>query len=133
MQQDPDECLDDDAVVALLGGLSSDGIAQRAQHHLDHCAKCRELVELFLNGEKSIGPSTVRDTGVLSKRGQLGRYLLLELLGAGGMGVVYSAYDPTLDRKVALKLLRNSDGQDGPRQAELLEEAKTLARLAHPN
>ncbi|HEY8075204.1 MAG TPA: serine/threonine-protein kinase [Labilithrix sp.] len=63
----------------------------------------------------------------------LGRYTILELRGAGGMGVVYGAYDPKLDRRVALKLLRAS-GEDGDRAgARLLREAQALAKLSHPN
>ncbi len=62
---------------------------------------------------------------------RLGRYHVLARLGAGGMGVVLAAYDPDLDRKVALKLLR----PDGPGRAtgRLLREAHALARLSHPN
>ena len=65
----------------------------------------------------------------------LGRYVVLERLGAGGMGVVYAAYDPELDRKVAIKLLRADRelGAAGDRSTRLLQEAKTLARLSHPN
>jgi hypothetical protein len=66
----------------------------------------------------------------------VGRYVVLEPVGAGGMGVVYAAYDPKLDRKVALKLVRPDRGGAQPadvRQLRLLREAQALARLAHPN
>lgn len=66
----------------------------------------------------------------------IGRFTVLGLLGIGGMGVVLSAYDPDLDRKVALKLLRG-DQFRGARaaagRAALLREAKAMARLNHPN
>src|SRR4051812_23978233 len=69
-------------------------------------------------------------------RGQsLGRYIVLDELGAGGQGVVLAAYDPELDRKVAVKLLKKgasgSSGSDG--QIRLLREAQAMARLNHPN
>lgn len=64
---------------------------------------------------------------------QVGRYVVLGRVGAGAMGVVYAAYDPELDRRVALKVLQpQRDGS--PRGAErLLREAQAMARLAHPN
>ncbi len=61
-----------------------------------------------------------------------GRYTILQRLGAGGMGVVYAAYDPDLDRKVALKLLLPSL-RGGMLQQRLLREAQAMARLSHPN
>ena len=61
-----------------------------------------------------------------------GRYTILQRLGAGGMGVVYAAYDPDLDRKVALKLLLPSI-RGGLSQRRLLREAQAMARLSHPN
>jgi tetratricopeptide (TPR) repeat protein/predicted Ser/Thr protein kinase len=65
--------------------------------------------------------------------GRLGRYLILRLLGEGGMGLVFAAYDEDLDRKVAIKLLR-TDGPAGPLDKNwLLAEAKAMARLSHPN
>ncbi len=62
---------------------------------------------------------------------RLERYLVLGVLGMGGMGVVYAAYDPELDRKVALKLLHHDTGSDA--EARLKREARALARLAHPH
>ncbi len=70
------------------------------------------------------------------KRGQaVGRYLIIERLGAGGMGIVYAAYDPELDRKIALKLLhRPHDPKDAEaNEQRLLREARALAKLSHPN
>ncbi len=61
---------------------------------------------------------------------RLGRYVTLELLGVGGMGQVFSAYDSVLDRMVALKVLRRPCAED---RARLVREAQALARFSHPN
>ncbi len=63
---------------------------------------------------------------------QVSRYRVLGLLGRGGMGIVLDAFDPELDRRVAVKLLRPERvGFDAPQR--LLREAKAMARLSHPN
>lgn len=61
------------------------------------------------------------------------RYLLASTLGAGGMGIVYSAYDTELDRKVAIKFVRADASDPDNGQARLYREAQALAKLAHPN
>lgn len=66
------------------------------------------------------------------KRGTtLGRYVLVDLLGRGGMGAVYSAYDTQLQRRVALKLLHR--GRPHATADQLFAEARALAQLRHPN
>jgi len=61
----------------------------------------------------------------------IGRYIVLDTLGEGGMGAVYAAYDPELDRRVALKLLQTRASHDTRRRLE--REARALGRLSHPN
>jgi serine/threonine protein kinase/Tfp pilus assembly protein PilF len=63
----------------------------------------------------------------------VGRYVILDRLGAGAMGVVMAAYDPELDRKVALKLLEPRDEDRGAARARLQREAQALAKLTHRN
>ncbi len=63
----------------------------------------------------------------------IGRYIVLETVGSGTMGVVVSAVDPTLDRKVAIKLVKaDRDGSTSGRQ-RLLREAQAMAKLQHAN
>src|SRR5512146_1446349 len=62
----------------------------------------------------------------------LGRYVVLQELGRGGMSVVYVAYDPELDRRIALKVVRG-DKLTEVHRARLHREAQALARLSHPN
>ncbi len=65
----------------------------------------------------------------------VGQYIILHQIGAGGMGVVYAAYDPKLDRKIALKVLRGDSGDESSAVARmrLLAEGRALARVSHPN
>lgn len=71
---------------------------------------------------------------VLTRGLMLGRYVILDRIGDGGMGIVYAAYDPELDRRVAVKLLRSDLRIDPAARSErILKEAKALARLSHPN
>jgi serine/threonine protein kinase len=71
----------------------------------------------------------------LARGETIGRYIVLECLGVGGMGVIYSAWDPRLDRKLAIKVVRDRHGKLGSARgrARLLREGQALARLRHPN
>jgi len=64
---------------------------------------------------------------------RIGRFILLEPIGAGAMGEIYAAYDDQLDRKVALKLVRGGSGLTAKADERLLREAQTLAQVSHPN
>ena len=63
--------------------------------------------------------------------GRLAHFRVIELLGAGGMGVVYRADDPKLQRSVALKVLRPRIAQDPEARARFLREARAVASIKH--
>lgn len=63
----------------------------------------------------------------------LGRYCILEQVGAGGMGVVYRAHDKQLERDVAVKVLPPGTLTDESARSRFRKEALALARLNHPN
>ena len=64
------------------------------------------------DGRANARPASVT-AGELDTGARIGRYVIIERVGSGAMGVVYGAYDPELDRKVALKLLKPRAGRDG--------------------
>ncbi|HET9621890.1 MAG TPA: serine/threonine-protein kinase [Kofleriaceae bacterium] len=70
--------------------------------------------------------------GELVPGATVGKYRLDRVLGAGGMGVVWAAFDPDLERAVAIKVLRSVDSVASLR-TRLLREARAMARLKHPN
>lgn len=73
-------------------------------------------------------PLSPQDAAPKSQGQLVGRFVVLGQLGQGGSGEVFSAFDPVLDRKVAIKLLRSTEGD----QAELVREGRLLAKLSHP-
>lgn len=80
-----------------------------------------------------IDVSSSAATPELKNPTHIGRYVVLRCLGQGGMGVVYSAYDPDLDRKVAVKVVREDIHRGEHVRARLLKEAKAMARISNPN
>ena len=73
------------------------------------------------------------DAGASSPLKQLGRYQLIQKIGEGGMGVVYKAHDPQLQRPVALKILLAGEYASRYQIERFLREAKAMAQLRHPN
>ena len=64
---------------------------------------------------------------------KIGKYDILEILGRGGMGVVYKAYDPILDREVALKTMTADGLKDPVLRERFYREARAAGKLRHPN
>src|SRR6187551_1625585 len=139
------ECLDDNAASEFVSGSLAAAAISRVETHLAGCRDCRQLVAALAGDEadsnalthkhEKIEDSQVAKRPTLSIGDRVGRYLVLTSLGAGGMGVVFAAYDPQLDRKVALKLLRANLAGANAKEARtrLKREAQAIAQLNHPN
>jgi tetratricopeptide (TPR) repeat protein len=132
-----EECPSEEALVLYARGETPGTL----DAHLEGCAACRAVISTLLDGALSVtnlSELTLKSLEpVRLARGTLvGRHFVLEHLGTGGMGVVYSAFDPTLERPLAIKILRLAanpgEGAEGA-GARLLREAQAMARLSHPN
>ena len=108
------ECPDAETLADLA--QTPGDLEQRAAiaDHASECESCRAVLAAVF--------------GAPPKRERIGRYLVGRRLGSGGMGVVYQARDPELQREVAIKMLYR-----GAPAERLRREAQALARLAHPN
>ena len=117
-------CAGDNTIAALVAGAADASMVHRLHAHLDTCASCRQLVADLGRGLEALEPSAMPAPGE-----RLGRYVVRRLIGVGGMGVVYEAHDATLERRVAIKLVR----PDLAEASGLYAEARAMAKLAHPN
>jgi tetratricopeptide (TPR) repeat protein len=124
-------------------------VAERAAYLSRHCGSdrlLRETVESLLEADAAAGGILDASLGTLSsllpeseggpevRAGDpVARYRVVRDLGRGGMGVVYLAEDPRLERLVALKFLPPGAASDPGRVDQLMAEARALAALDHPN
>lgn len=136
-------CPDEDSLLRFADG---DGDAATAAH-VRSCSRCQRALELCLRsasreGSDELGDDALiqwveeqqaRRAAALAVGARLERYEIVRRLGEGGMGVVYEAHDPDLDRPVAIKLMHPQKPAGGDENRRLLREARALARVSHPH
>ena len=115
-------CPSDEELARFVDGSASAADAAAVEAHVDGCPACRRVLAVFaqegaqrsLGGFEAPGPRSASAAEVLAGLQELrpqlpgtklGRFVLLDWVGEGAAGAVYAAYDPELDRKVALKLM----------------------------
>ncbi|MBI5544145.1 MAG: protein kinase, partial [Deltaproteobacteria bacterium] len=139
-------CIADHQLAEFAQGVVDEAELARLTQHLDRCGSCRRRAALAaaavaaLEGEEPLSQEPTAPAleltapaALLPGRGErLGRYVVIDRLGKGGMGVVFRAHDPQLDRDVALKVLHPT-APASQAISGLLEEARIAARLVHPN
>ncbi|MCA9604281.1 MAG: protein kinase [Myxococcales bacterium] len=122
-------CLSDTLLVRVGGGALEPHERAAIDAHIDVCGACRELVAALARDADAARPSASRVSHGVPLEGDE-RFEILGLLGAGGMGVVYEAFDRQRDEVVALKTLPDV----GPEASlRLKDEFRMLADVRHPN
>lgn len=125
-------CPTDDVLRQFLQGALGPDEVDALEAHLDGCGTCGpRFLELArdvhtLSGQAAQG-------GLLGRGSTVGRFVVLELLGRGASGSVYAAFDPQLDRRIALKVLDAWALSNGQQLELVLREARAVARVNHPN
>lgn len=144
------DCLSDDRVLGFVRGELPSAEREAVETHLDACQSCFRLVGTAMrmsSGEAAQPPApgvTAQDeldeadgtASLVPSEIADGRYVVRDLLGQGGAGAVYRAFDSQLGRQIALKIVRApklaADAAESM-QARLLREARAMARVSHPN
>jgi hypothetical protein len=152
-------CGDQAYLEEMLTGSPPPEELDELAEHLEACEACRALSDRIASGQRSWrgllglagrpraeGPPTddfpgaddpafdfdyLRPSPDASRLGFLGPYEVIEVLGRGGMGVVFKAWDTTLDRSVALKVLSPRDVGRGPSRLRFAREARAAAAVVH--
>jgi serine/threonine-protein kinase len=104
--------------------LRYDGVTDSLQGYV--ASAKRSLLDTAASGELRVPPA------VRGIPAAIGRFTVLRLLGRGGMGDVYLARDPVIDRLVAIKMI-GGGAEDEPGRRRLVREARAAGRLHHPN
>ncbi len=135
-------CPTESAVARFVSGHASADERDRVTVHLADCAPCCALVGALLGTRSTLSENTPARAAtdapsplpaIPADAQGLGRYRIGEPIGAGGSGIVYSAYDSRLERRVALKMLWAQRPVLGQEATRLHREARAMAKLAHPN
>src|SRR5262249_43901505 len=123
-------CLDEATVLGFLAGTLPLGVRGDVEAHVAACNGCAEILTWAAadsaNASRAPGREGAPFIGQLTPGARVDRYQILGPVGRGGMGEVYAAYHPDLDRRIALKIVFESGGDAAERRARLLREARAI-------
>jgi predicted Ser/Thr protein kinase len=128
-------CIRTETLCDFLEGRANLDARARIEQHASQCNACRDILSSLASSDTlSAAPSEpATDAARAFAPGmQVGRYVVIQEIGAGAMGAVHAAFDPDLERRVALKVIRNQAAGPAARD-RLLREARAMARLTHAN
>ena len=126
---EPSVCASDETLVRMATNAVLPAEREALREHLDDCEVCGAALLALIRASAPAASSSSTD---MPEGTRIGRFTVGEVLGSGNMGTVFTAWDPQLDRTVAIKVLR-AGRDDASHAARLLREAKAMAQVRHPN
>lgn len=141
-------CPDDKTLQLFIAGRLAQGQEEQIEKHLEGCELCsKRLSELETKGKAAIFrdiQAAHADDSAMATGGEnqaipstipktIGHYKVIDVLGSGGMGAVYLAENPHLDRKVAVKVVKASRSLHQSSLDRFSREMKAVGKLRHPN
>ena len=135
----PDDSADRERRLDELFGEYLEAIDRGEDHEEELLRRAGDLADELLGRIqlerelRALAPERATSAGEDAAPQRLGRFRILGVLGRGGLGVVYLAHDPELGRRVALKVLTQENLLDRQNRTWMLNEARSLAQLEHPN
>ena len=125
-------CAPDETIAEFLEGTLEGPQLEALEAHLDGCEQCGPRLLALAREHHQLSGATP-EGGLLARGSSVGRFVILEVIGRGSYGTVHTAYDPQLDRRLALKVL-DAWSLDEPEQLALVQhEARGMAKVSHPN
>lgn len=114
-------CLDESTVLEFLAGTLPSEARSTVEQHIDACSACADLVTWAAADQVSASRSPGQEGRPFIRQLQpgtrVGRYRILGAIGRGGMGEVYAAYHPDVDRRIAGKIVKSGADRTEDRRA----------------
>ncbi|MFH1810401.1 MAG: protein kinase [Pseudomonadota bacterium] len=127
-----EDCLDEEQVLDLLDRRLPAHLQSRVEAHVDTCAFCRSLVSFAAQDDPALSSHNRQDPPVAAGQ-MIDHFMVRRFIGRGGMGEIYQAFDTTLKRRVALKLIAADLLESEEIKQRFVQEARATARFSHPN
>ena len=137
------ECPDQPTLLQFLTNSLDPAETANVKAHVESCEQCRALLDSLVADAQTLVSDDEHDSkfdaDFLSAStnpdaiGRLGNYDITHVIGSGGMGVVFAAHDPKLDRTVAIKVLSRHLVSSSKARARFSREARAAAGVKHPN
>jgi len=130
-------CPDSEVLGLFINNRLPEKLDLEIESHVEHCLACKAYLESTCRREPGLfdlreGLKS-KELGALYRKPEILGYEILDFYKAGGQGVIFKARETTLDRLVAIKVLKTDYISESNRENAIISEAQAIARISHPN